>query len=125
MAPEGRVPYELSTFELPNGERCARLFWVGTITGEDADAALRQCEPGGSVYGLPVLALAHKMTGLSPEARAIFTSPRRNGFNEKMALVIANPVFRVMSNFVLRIRRNEMQQIFKSEAEAIAWLTQP
>jgi hypothetical protein len=118
------MPYEVSTFELPNGRRCACLVWLGVVTGEDADAALAHCEPGGSVYGLPVLALGQKMTSLSPEARAIFSSPRRDGFTEKMALVIPNPVLRVMANFVMRIRRNDLQRMFKSEAEAVAWLTQ-
>lgn len=116
------MPYELSTFELPDGRRCARLVYLGTVTGEDADAALAQCEPGGSVHGFPVLALGQTMTGLSPEARAIFSSPRRNAFTEKMALVIASPVLRVMANFVLRVRRNGLQRLFQTEAEAIGWL---
>jgi hypothetical protein len=116
------MPYELSTFELPDGRRCARLVWSGTITGEDADAALAQCEPGGSVYGLPLLGLSHQMTSLSPEARAIFTSPRANAFTEKLAMVFTSPVLRVMANFVLRVRRNKLQRLFKAEAEAISWL---
>ncbi|HZN93954.1 MAG TPA: STAS/SEC14 domain-containing protein [Myxococcales bacterium] len=116
------MPYEISTFELPDGRRCARLDWLDTVTGEDADAALAQCEPGGSVHGLPVLALGHRMTDMSPEARAIFSGPRRESFKEKMALVIANPLLRVMANFVLRIRRSNLQRLFRTEAEAIAWL---
>lgn len=118
------MPYEVSTFELPDGRRCARLDWSDTITGEDADAALAHCEPGGSVHGLPVLALGQKMAGFSPEARAIFSSSRRNAFTEKMALVIADPLLRVMANFVLRVRRNDLQRLFKTEAEAIVWLTE-
>jgi len=116
------VPYQLSTFELPDGRRCARLDWSGTVTGEDADAALAECEPGGAVYGLPVLAQAEGMFNLSPEARAIFSSPRKNEFSEKMALVVAKPVLRVMANFVLRVRRSHLQRLFNTEAEAIAWL---
>lgn len=118
------MPYQISTFDLSDGRRCVRLDWSGTMTGEEADAALAECEPGGSVYGLPVLALGHRMTAMAPEARAIFSSPRRNSFTEKMALVIANPVLRVAANFVLRIRRSELQRLFTSEAEAIAWLTE-
>jgi hypothetical protein len=117
------MPFQLSTFELPNGRRCARLTWTGTVTGEEADAALRQCEPGGSVYGLPVLAMGLQMTGMEPEARAIFTSPRRNNFEDPMALVISNPVLRMTANFVLRVRRNHKQQLFKTEEEAITWLS--
>jgi len=116
------VPYQLSTFALPDGRRCVRLDWSGTITGEDADAALSECEPGGSVYGLPVLAMGQKIANLSPEARAIFSSQRRDSFTEKMALVIAKPVLRVMANFVLRVRRSHLQRLFSTEAEAIAWL---
>src|SRR4051812_43427673 len=112
------MPYELSTFELPGGRRCALLTWTGTITGEDADAVLAECEAGGSVYGLPVLALGHQLTTLSPEARAIFRSPRRNGFTQRLALVIPHPMLRVMANFVLRIRRNDLQRLFKTQAEA-------
>jgi hypothetical protein len=116
------MPYELSTFKLPDGRRCARLDWSGSINGAEADAALRTGEPGGPVYGLPTLAMCLKVTSIEPEARAIFSSPRRNGFSEKMALVIANPVLRVMSNFILRVRRNDLQRLFTTEAEAIAWL---
>jgi hypothetical protein len=116
------VPYQLSTFQLPNGRRCARLDWTGVISGEEADAVLAEGEPGGSVQGLPFLAIGLKMTGMSPEARAIFSSPRRNTFQEKMALVIANPMLRVIANFVLRTRRNDTQRLFKTEEEAVAWL---
>lgn len=118
------MPYQLSTFVLPDGRRCARMDWTGTITREDADAALAECEPGGSVFGLPVLSNAQNMTGMDAEARAIFSSPRRNGFEERLALVIANPMFRVMANFVFRIRRNERQRLFTTEADGIAWLAE-
>jgi hypothetical protein len=116
------MPYQISTFQLPDGGRCARLTWTGDISGEDANAALAHCERGGSVHGLPVLALGHQMTGLSREARAIFSSPRSDAFSAKMALVIANPLLRVTANFVLRVRRNTMQRLFKTEADAISWL---
>jgi len=116
------MPYQLSTFQLPDGRRCARLDWTGVITGEEADAALAEGEPGGSVQGLPLLAIGYKMTGMTPEARAIFSSARRSSFDNKMGLVIANPVLRVMSNFVLRVRRNDKQRLFKTEEEAVAWL---
>ena len=118
------MPYEVSTFELPDGRRCARVVWLETITGEDADTLLAQCEPGGSFHGLPVLALGHQMAGLTPEARAIFSSPRSDAFSAKLAMVMANPLLRVTANFVLRIRQSNLQRLFRTEAEAISWLTE-
>jgi hypothetical protein len=122
--PPPTMPYELSTFELPDGKRCARLLWLETITGEDADAMLTQCEPGGSVHGLPVLSLAQQAASISPEARAIFQSPRGGAFTVRLAIVISNPLLRVAANFVLRVRHHDLQRLFTNEAEAIAWLAE-
>jgi hypothetical protein len=118
------MPCDHSTFELPDGRRCARLDWSGFVSAEEADAALALSESGGPLYGLPVLSVALKMTGMSPEARAIFSSPRRNALSQKLALVTADPVIRVTANFVFRIQRNKSQRHFRSEAEAVAWLTE-
>jgi len=118
------MPYELSTFQLPDGRRCGRVTLLDVVTGEDADAILAHNEPGGSAHGLPALVLGHRMTHLLPEARATFSSARSIAFTTKMAMVVPNPVLRVTANFILRIRRSKLQRMFKTEAEAVSWLTE-
>lgn len=56
--------------------------------------------PSGPAHELPILALGYKVTGLSQEARAIFSSSRRTKLTKKMGLVLPNPMLRVVANFV-------------------------
>lgn len=119
------MPFQMTTFSLPSGARCARIDWQGLATGPEADQVIAAAEPGGSTHGLPCLVLSYELTGLDLEARRIFSSKRMDGIQTKMAMVVSNPLIRVAVNFIMRVRRNGLQRLFTSEAEAIRWLDQP
>ena len=118
------MPFQMTTFSLPSGARCARIDWRGLATGPEGDQVTAAAEPGGSTYGIPCLVLSYELTGVDLEARRIFSSKRMDGIQTKMAMVVSNPLIRVAVNFIMRVRRNGLQRVFTSEAEAIRWLDQ-
>ncbi|HVE82232.1 MAG TPA: hypothetical protein VND93_05270 [Myxococcales bacterium] len=95
----------------------------GNVTKEDADAWLRQVDPGGPFHGLPILAVTLQLNRVASEARSVFAQRGDvAGFKAWMAVVVTNPVIRVTTNFVMRMARNTKQRIFATEQEAILWL---
>jgi hypothetical protein len=116
------VPFEISPFQLPCGARAARVKSYGFFTGDDAATMLKQWEPGGPLYGMPSLVLTGEMTVMTPEARSYFSSWKEPSETEWYAIVVVNPVMRVVSNFILRVSGTTRRRLFTSEDEALRWL---
>jgi hypothetical protein len=117
------MPVEMSTFSLPGGTRCAKLVSSGRFSKEDAEALLKEMNPGGSMVGMPRLVLTQQLTSVAPEARWLFAGRPEEGEREPwVAVVVSNPVVRVTTNFLVRINRNKRVRLFSSEPEATRWL---
>ena len=116
------MPFEISSFQLPSGARCARAEVSGTITGEEAAAMVAHLELGGPYHGLSLLVGAQKVKTMLPEARAVFSNRRAPPPTEWMAVVLTNPIIRVTSNFILRMNGNARRRLFSTEREAVQWL---
>jgi hypothetical protein len=116
------MPYELTTFQLPCGVRAARVTLTGTFTGKEATSLLRQWEPGNLMYGVPSLTLNQELQVLTPEARSVFRNWKDPSTTEWFALVVTNPVMRVITNFVLRVNGTTRRRLFSDEVEALRWL---
>jgi len=120
---ERHVPYQISTLDLPCGERFVRAEGSGVIAREDADYLLSRVTPGGDLYGLPQLVLTQKVVSTTAEARKLFAgSSARSTLQTWCAVVVTNPVIRVTSNFLMRVIGTTRLKLFVSEPEAIAWL---
>ena len=116
------MPFEMSTFQLPCGARCARVEVTGIVTGEEAAALAAHLDPGGAYHGLSLLVRGQKMKSMLPEARAVFGNRRSPPPTEWMAIVLTNPLLRVTSNFILRMNGNVRRRLFSTEQEAVRWL---
>lgn len=117
------MPVEMTTFTLPGGARCLRMVTSGHFSKEDADAVIRETEPGGTMYGLPRLVLTQKQESISSEARGLFAARGDLGDKEPwVAVVVNNPVIRVVTNFIVRINRNKKVSMFTDEQVAVRWL---
>lgn len=116
------MPCEISTFQLPCGARCVRTNLTGTLTGEETTAALAQMLPGAPFFGLPCLVLTLEMQVMTPEARSLLSSWKEPAPTAWFAIVVTNPVTRVLSNFILRVSRTTQRRLFSSEPEALKWL---
>jgi len=118
------MPIQTSAFQLPSGAQGVRADCTGTVDKEDADAWLKQIDPGGPFHGLPQLAVALKLDRVTSEARGVFGRLGDDPGRAKvwMAVVVTNPVIRVTTNFVMRISRNKMMRLFANEEEAVLWL---
>lgn len=117
------LPYEIKTFTLPGGARCACLDGFGRITKDDAEYLIAQVGPGGPLHGLPVLALTQRMESLSPEARNLIAGRQQLKQWAWCAVVVTNPIMRVTSSFMMRILKvATTTKLFANEAEATQWL---
>jgi hypothetical protein len=115
------MPYDLTMIQLPGGARCARVEWLGVVTGTDAAAMVARFDPGGPLHGLPLLVLGQQMEAMTPEARSLFSSKEILG-PAWLAIVQVKAVARVMANFIMRMSGNKRRQVFADEAEALRWL---
>ncbi len=117
------MPTEYSIFQLPSGARCARAVLDGPYGKEEVADLMRQTDPGGPLYGLPLLALAQTMTSVSAEARGMYGRRGDMSLSESWtAGVITNPVIRVIANFLMRVQKRKKVRLFTSEPEAVRWL---
>jgi len=117
------VPYQISTLDLPCGERFVRAEGSGVITREDADYLLGRVTPGGDLYGLPQVVLTQKVDSTTAEARNLFAgSSARNTLQTWCAVVVTNPIIRVTTNFLMRVNGTTRLKLFTSEPEALRWL---
>jgi hypothetical protein len=116
------MPFEMTTFTLPCGERAVRIEYWGTISKEDATEVLRRLDTGGSHHGMSTLTVTVKEHTVSPEARRLF-----NAFTFPAvpagALVNSNMLTRVFANFIVRANKSsDRMRSFSSEADAIPWM---
>jgi predicted DCC family thiol-disulfide oxidoreductase YuxK len=116
------MPFELTTFTLPGGARCLRMVTAGHFSKEDADAFVRETDPGGPMHGLPRLVLTQKQESISSDARSVFAARTEAGQEPWVAVVVTNPVIRVVTNFLMRVNRNLKVTLFTDEEPAIRWL---
>lgn len=117
------MPYELSTFTLPGGARALRANAVGDLGKEDVTYFLENAGEGKPYFGLPILVTTHAMGSLSAEARnAMARDVTANAQLAWCAMVMINPVVRVMTNFLMRINRHPRLKVFGKEQDAIRWL---
>lgn len=120
------MPYEVSILQLPCGARYARVNAHGIIVAADARAQVaRMDQPDGDLYGMPTMFLTREMESMTPEVRAIFGARRNLGDKDPwVAVVVANVLIRVFTNFVMRVRGSKKTRLFTSEEAALAWLNE-
>lgn len=116
------MAFEISTFQLPHGARCARVEVSGTLSTEDARAIIGQLNPGGPLHGLPILGLASGLGSIAPEARSIAGEGKRVKWEAWTAVVVDKPLIRVSLSFIWRVQRAKKKRLFATEREAILWL---
>ena len=116
------MPYEISTFALPCGARAARVKISGIFDGHEARSAMGNWAPGGPLHGVPGLVLTQEVKEATPEARSFYAGWKETSPTEWLAVVVTNPVLRVMGNFILRVSKSTRRKMFTTEAEALKWL---
>ncbi len=116
------MPYELSVFHLPGGARAARVRCIGTLLGEEATSMLKEWNADGPMHDLPALVLTQELEAMTAEARSFLSGRRERSPTEWFAVVVTNPVMRVVGNFFARVSGTKRQRLFSTEAEAIKWL---
>jgi hypothetical protein len=94
----------------------------GTVSGEDARTFLAQIQPGGALYGMPLLVLLQKVGSISSEARGAIGKIGREEIEPWEAVVVNSPVVRVTANFVIRMQGRKKTKLFTGEPEALQWL---
>lgn len=118
------MPYEVRILPLPCGAHFARVDAHGIITAEDARAQVsRMDQPEGDLYGLPTMFVTQQMESMTPKVRAIFSARRHLGEKDPwVAVVVANVMIRVFTQFVMRARGSKKTRVFTREGDAVAWL---
>ena len=118
------MPIQAIAFRLPSGAQGVRADCTGTVTKEEAEAWLRQVEPGGPFHGLPVLAVAQRLDRLTADARGVYAKLGNSApeVERWIAVVVTNSVLRVTANFVMRITKKRKMRLFRTEEEAVRWL---
>src|SRR5689334_16469457 len=102
------MPTEYSIFQLPSGARCGRVVLNGPYGKEEVADLMLQTDPGGPLHGLPLLALAQRLTSVSAEARGMYGRRGDMSLLESWtAGVITNPVVRVTANFLMRVQKRK------------------
>jgi len=72
----------------------------------------------------PLLIDMRAMKTQSREVRAYYTGPETLRLNLAVAVLVDSPISRVIGNFFLGFNKMELPtKLFKSEVEALAWLT--
>jgi hypothetical protein len=119
------VAYELSTFVLPCGATALRANAVGHLGKEDVAYFMEQVGKGKPFHALPMLVATQQMKSLSPEGRKAMSGVNPDaGGAAWCALVLLNPVVRVVTSFLMRINRNPKLKVFSKEDDAIRWLNE-
>jgi hypothetical protein len=116
------MPYEISTFTLPCGERAARVKITGIFEGREARAMVENWLPGRPMYGLSAMVLSQEAQVAAADARAIISTWKEASPTERWAMVVTDPVARVAGNFILRVAKSTRRQMFSTEAGALSWL---
>jgi len=118
------MPIRASGFHLPSGARAVRADCTGVMNQEEAEAWVRQIDPGGPFSDIPILIDTVGLDRVTPEARALFGRRGDEVMQPHawMALVVTNPVIRVATNFVMRMSGTRKMRLFANEGEAIRWL---
>ncbi len=117
------MPYQISTPDLPCGERFTRAEGSGVIAKEDAEYLLSRVTSGGDLNGLPQLVLTQKVTSITAEARKLFGGTNAQRAQQTWcAVVVTNPLIKVTANLVARVNKTTRVKLFTSEPEAIRWL---
>lgn len=94
------------------------------VNGDDARENLRVSLELVGGASAPVLIDLRPIRSQTSEARAVFAGPDATVFTKACALVIANPLSRVLGNFYLGFNRPQSPtRLFNSIADAEAWLT--
>jgi hypothetical protein len=120
---EHRVPYQISTLDLPCGEKFIRAEGYGVIAKADAANLLDRVTPGGDLFGLPQLMLTQKVESTTPEARKVFGDANAERDQTTWcAVVVTNPLIRVTANLVARVNKVTRVKLFTSESDALRWL---
>jgi hypothetical protein len=71
----------------------------------------------------PILVDIKNIKSVSKESRGIYTSKETARYLSAAALLIGNPVSRIIGNFYMGINKTAMPvKMFSSEKEALAWL---
>jgi hypothetical protein len=93
------------------------------VTLEDAQANIEVTAKLTGGRALPVLVDLRTVRSQSAEARSLFAGPEGRAVSSAVALLLSNPLSRVMGNFYLGFNRPQTPtRLFTSEAEAEAWL---
>jgi hypothetical protein len=117
------VPYQISTLDLPCGEKFIRAEGSGVIAREDAEYLLNRVTPGGDLYGLPQLVLTQRVESTTAEARKLFGGANAQRARQTWcAVVVTSPLIRVTANMVARVNKATRVKLFTSEPEALRWL---
>lgn len=117
------MPYQISTLDLPCGEKFIRAEGSGVITKEDADYLLSRVAQGGDLHLLPQLVLMQKVESIAAEARKLFGDTNAERAQRTWsAVVVTNPLIKVTANFVMRVNKGTRVKLFTSEPEALRWL---
>lgn len=72
----------------------------------------------------PILVELDNVRTVSKESRGVYSSPDTAEYFSAAALLVGNPVSRIIGNFYLGISKTSMPvRMFTEREEAIAWLT--
>lgn len=117
------MPYKISTFTLPGGASAVRADVSGDIDKEDVAYFLDHCGPGRPLGEHPLLITTRNLKSLTTEARGLLvTSVDPDSGLAWCAMVLHNPVVRVMISFMTRIKKHPKLKLFGEEEDALRWL---
>ena len=117
------MPYEFSRFTLPSGVPAIRSNASGVITREDVAHFMDHVDRGRPYFGMPLLCTTYGMEEYTAEARRAFAQDVETSSDMGWcAMVMSNPVLRVVLNFLMRVNRHPKLRIFGKEEEALRWL---
>jgi len=99
----------------------ANVRLVGKNTAEVVQAHLEAAEG----MKRPLLADVRGIRTVDREARRLATGPDVTAVTSRLAILVGNPLSRVMANFFLRVKGPEYPaRLFTDEGAARAWLLQ-
>jgi hypothetical protein len=120
--------------ELSTGSGIVRLYSNGILHQTYKDGAELKKEDSDNemmIYrknfckdmSRPILVELDNLKTVSKESRAIYTSPETAEVISAAALLVGNPVSRIIGNFYLGLNKSAMPvKMFTNTGEAFAWL---
>jgi hypothetical protein len=102
----------------------ARVIVTGSkLEGSDAQGLLNHLAQVSGGKRVPVLADIRKLRSITLDLRKVMASPEAGERLSAAAVVVSNPVNRMIGSFFLRLNHPPFDmQLFENEADALAWL---